>query len=106
MNRKDKIKNINAIKEFIKKENIAKSFVNAFKDNTCRKDYLTKIYNNPIEYINDFAIKKVIDKTNNRRPHLNEFFNYAFYWRGTKEGFNYWDNLKVKWSKHLKKYYI
>jgi hypothetical protein len=103
MTRYDKKRKVLKLHFFILKEDVGKRFFNNFKYDSCRNEYLNKSYNNPIEYINDFANEKIKDIINNKILGIEDIFNYAFYWCVTKEGHSYWSNIDMKWKNICKK---
>jgi hypothetical protein len=73
-------------------EILNKKFVKFLKDNNAYDKFITNlnIVNKPIEIFCDDSKKK-------------SYINRSFIWFQTKEGFDFWENLNVKWIQFLNK---
>lgn len=103
---KIKTKYIKLLYKFIKKNNLSDKFIRAFNDdyqiilryNFTHKAYITDytifLFNNGISNVNENGSKT-----------FDNFFLYAFNWRNTYEGHDFWANIHFKWRDkcHLKK---
>lgn len=95
---KIKTKYIKLLYKFIKKNNLSDKFIRAFNDDyqiIWRYNFTHKAY------ITDY----IIFLFNNGSKIFDNFFLYAFNWRNTHEGHDFWANIHDKWRDkcHLKK---
>ena len=99
-------KKIFLLKSFFKEHNLHKAFYNEFmseKNTKWREEYAPPHSFN--EYIKKF-IKNEFRNINQYSIRFEFFFNYAFDWKESYQGYDYWDNIRNKWVKILKKWKI
>jgi hypothetical protein len=101
--RKEKVWKYNFLKAFLIENNLIEKFITEYNKSSQNKWRNHRLYDKNINlcnYINTMLNER-LKYPDGDVISFDDFFNFAFQWMNTKDGFYYWNDIKLKFIKQL-----